>query len=400
MLPLPSYSAHEIHWNHDKNTVFLNHGSFGSCPTRILDKQNQIKTQTESDPVKALTEDFESVYNENKEALARFTGCNANDLVFIKNTTMGVNTLLHSLSFNEGDEILTHSHAYGACLNVLKYYAERSRCKLIIADIPFPITHEDEITTPLLNAVTTKTKLVLLDHITSATGIIFPVEKLTQQLESRGIEVLIDGAHAPGMLDLNISSIAASYYTGNCHKWICSPRGSALLHVRKDKQHKIRPLQISHYHDLYEGTDRHWSAQFMWPGTDDYSSYFMVKDSIDYMQTLLGSWDLLRAHNRKMCLEARKMIADRIGVELPAPDTMIGHLATLLAENKPDLPKTLFNMNAPLKKKLFEEYRIQIPVFLFNANQPRMWIRISVQAYNSMEQFNYLADCLEDIYKR
>ncbi len=397
MLPLPSYAAHESHWNHNKNTVFLNHGSFGSCPVKILDKQNQIKIETEHDPVKALTEDFETAINQNKAALSTFTGCNANDLVLIKNTTMGVNTLLHSLSFEEGDEILTHSHAYGACLNVLKYYAERNKCKLIIADIPFPIADEDEISRPILNAVTVKTKLVLLDHVTSATGIIFPVEKLTRLLEAKGIEVLIDGAHAPGMIDLNISSIGASYYTGNCHKWICSPRGSALLHVRKDKQHKIRPLQISHYHDVHEGTDRHWSAQFIWPGTDDYSSYFLIRDSIAYMENILGSWEALRKNNRDLCLEARKIICEKLGIEIPTPEHLIGHLASIPVKNNPETPSRFFNMVVPLKKRLMEEYKIQVPVFYFHNKNPKLLLRISTQAYNSREQYEYLAASMKKL---
>ncbi|MBK9399966.1 MAG: aminotransferase class V-fold PLP-dependent enzyme [Bacteroidetes bacterium] len=397
MQPLPPYSSHEQHWNHDKNTVFLNHGSFGSCPAAILEKQYQLKIQIEKDPVLAMTENFESVYHENKEALAKFTGCDANDLVLIKNTTMGVNTILQSLTFEEGDEILTHSHAYGACVNVLKYYAELNKCKLIIADIPFPIAHEDELTRPLLNAVTSKTKLVLLDHITSATGIIFPVEKLTQQLESRGIEVLIDGAHAPGMVDLNIAAIGASYYTGNCHKWICSPRGSALLHVRKDKQHKIRPLQISHYHDLYSGTEKHWSAQFIWPGTDDYSAYFLIKDSIHYMQSILGSWEALRKNNRNLCLEARKLICEELQIEIPTPEHLIGHLASIPVRNHPDAPSKFFNMVAPLKKQLMEEYKIQVPVFYFHNKNPKLLLRISTQVYNSGEQYEYLAACMKKL---
>ncbi|MBK7966847.1 MAG: hypothetical protein IPK10_17365 [Bacteroidetes bacterium] len=160
MTTLPPYSIHEKHWNHDKNIVFLNHGSFGSCPTAILDLQTEIKIRTEQDPIKELVNDFEKGYIENKNALAQFVGCNPNDLVLMKNTTSGANTILNSLSFEPGDEILTHSHAYGACVNVLKYFAEKHKCKLVVAEIPFPISSEDEITNAILNQVTSKTKFV------------------------------------------------------------------------------------------------------------------------------------------------------------------------------------------------------------------------------------------------
>lgn len=397
MTSLPPYSIHEKHWNHDKNIVFLNHGSFGSCPNAILDLQTQIRTRTELDPIRELVSNFESNYNENKIALAQFVSCNPNDLVLMKNTTSGANTILNSLTFNEGDEILTHSHAYGACINVLKHYAEKKNCKLVIAEIPFPISSEDEIFTAILNLVSTKTKFVLLDHVTSATGIIFPVEKLTKEIESRGIEVLIDGAHAPGMIDLNIDSLGASYYIGNCHKWVCSPRGSALLHVRKDKQSKIHPLQISHYNDLHEGTDAHWSAQFVWPGTDDYSTYLLLKDSIHYMENIFGSWEALRKQNRTLCLEARKMICEKLNIEIPTPDSMIGHLASMPVQYNAKAPDKFFNMNTSLKLQLMDEYKIQIPVFYFDKKNPKLLLRISVQAYNSMEQFEYLSECMRKI---
>lgn len=396
---LPPYSSFEKYWNHNKDIVFLNHGSFGSTPTSVLEKQTQLRTQMESDLVQFMTVDYEKLYWENKEALAQFIHCNANDLVLVRNATMGVNTILHSLQFNEGDEILSHSHAYGACQNTLKFYAERHKCKLTTASIPFPINNEDDIIDAFLKCVTPKTKLAMVDHITSATGIIFPVKKITKELESRGIEVLIDGAHAPGMIELNIEDIRASYYTGNCHKWICSPKGSALLHVRKDKQHKISPLQISHYHDLYTGTDKHWSAQFIWPGTEDFTAYLLINDSIEAMKKIYGSWEELRNKNRELCLKARKMVAQKAGTALPAPENMISHLSDILLDIKAEVPKSFMHSLPLPRKRLLEEFKIQIPVFVVGGNSPKYYARIAVQAYNSWEQYEYLADCIENITK-
>lgn len=396
-MKLPAYSTFEQHWSHDQNTVFLNHGSFGACPNEILKYQHELHRKMEADLIRFMNEDFISGYAENKQALAEFVHANPDDLVFVRNATMGVNTILHSLDFNEGDEIITHSHAYGACNNAIEYYAKKSGVRMVTARIPFPVESDEQIIQAFVDAVTPRTRLAMIDHITSGTGLVFPVEKITAALESKGIEVLIDGAHAPGMLDLDIDKIGASYYTGNCHKWICSPKGSALLHVRRDKQSKIVPLQISHKNDLYAGTDAHWSAQFIWPGTEDYSAYLCVKPAIEYMGNIMGSWKSLREHNTKLCLEARKMIAEKTGCSLPAPESMISHLSTMMVDEQPELPTKFFGMNPPLKQRLYDQFKIQVPVFLFGGENMKAWLRIAVQAYNSMEQYEYLADCLAKI---
>jgi len=396
-MTLPKYSPFEKHWNHHRDLVFLNHGSFGSCPTEILNKQSLLKLEIEKDPVQAMTVHFEPTYHSNKKALADFVHCDANDVVFVNNATQGVNTILHSLTFNEGDELLTHNHAYGACVNTLQYYANKFKCKVVIAKIPFPISDPSEITSALLQAVTNKTKLVLIDHVTSPTGIIFPVKEICEALEPKGIEVLVDGAHAPGMLDLNIEEIGASYYTGNCHKWICSPRGSALLHVRKDKQEKISPLQISHHHDLYTGTEKNWSAQFIWPGTGDYSAYLFLNDSISFMGSIMGNWNQLREHNRNLCLRARNLICAELNIPVPSPDSMIGHIASIPLSQKVEMPGSFFNMMSPIRKQLLEEFKIQIPVFMYAGEKPQWLLRISSQAYNSFEQYEYLVACLKKL---
>jgi isopenicillin-N epimerase len=399
-MQLPPYSSYEQHWHHDKNTVFLNHGSFGACPDKILQEQTQLQMRMEADPIRFMNDDFIRLYAENKKALANFVHADPDNMVLVRNATMGVNTILHSLDFSPGDEIITHSHAYGACNHAIEYYAKKAGASVVTAYIPFPIKSEDEVVEAFIRAITPRTKLAMVDHITSGTGLIFPVERIVNELESRGVEVLIDGAHAPGMVDLNLDKIGASYYTGNCHKWICSPKGSALLYVRKDKQEKIVPLQISHKNDLYAGSPAHWSAQFIWPGTEDFTAYFCIKSAIDFMGSLMGSWDALREHNRRICLSARKLIADRIDGSLPAPESMISHLSTILVDEHPELPEKFLGMNPPLKQRLLNEFNIQVPVFLFGGEQMKAWLRIAVQVYNSPEQYEYLAEALATIKRR
>ncbi|MBC7862329.1 MAG: aminotransferase class V-fold PLP-dependent enzyme [Bacteroidia bacterium] len=399
-MKLPSYSPHIKHWALDQEIVFLNHGSFGATPKVILEKQNQLRMCMESEPVRFSIRELYPLYQASIEKLGSFIGANSSNLVFMKNATMGVNTILHSLNLNEGDEVLMHSHAYGACANTIRWYAQKNKWKVNVAEIPYPIKNPDEVVEAFVKAITPKTKFAMIDHITSATGIIFPVEKIVKELQAKGIEVLVDGAHAPAHVELNLEKLGAEYFVGNCHKWICSPKGSALLYVRPDKQKSISPLQFSHYFDAPVAADKNWQGQFFWPGTDDYTAYCCVGDAIDFFENNFeGGWKEIRKQNRDLCLKARKMLAEKMQTELPAPEEMIGNLSNILLRDT-ELPPYGFNYISPLQEQLFTHYKIEVPVFTFNREQPRQWARIAVQLYNSFEQYEYLGDALKEILKR
>lgn len=396
----PSFSADAKHWSLDPGIVFLNHGSFGATPKVILEKQHGLQLQLEREPVRFYVRELYGHVLNSLEKLAAFTGAKATNLVFVKNATMGVNTILHALKFNEGDEILVHSHAYGACANAVRWYAERYKLKVNVADIPFPVNNAGEVTAAFIKAVTPRTRLALVDHVTSATGIIFPVEHITRALQEKGVEVLVDGAHAPGMLPLQLEQLGAEYYTGNCHKWICSPKGSALLYVREDKHSAITPLQVSHHFDAPVAPERKWQGQFFWPGTDDFSAWCCVGDAIDFFENNFeGGWKKIREQNRSLTLKARKHISEKLGTPLPAPEEMIANLSTIYLRETA-LPSYGFNYISDLQEKLFTEYKIEVPVFPFNRAQPRQWVRIAAQLYNSMEQYEYLADALQELLKK
>ncbi|MCY7410148.1 MAG: aminotransferase class V-fold PLP-dependent enzyme [Chitinophagales bacterium] len=394
-----SYSPLIKHWNLDQSVTFLNHGSFGACPIPILEKQNEYRMRLEQEPVKFMVRELENLIWESKTALGNFIHAKPEDFIFISNATTGVNTVLSSLRFEEGDELLTTNHCYGACLNAAKWFCEKAKANVVVANVPFPITSAAEVTEAILKCVTPKTKLVMIDHITSPTGIIFPVKEIVTALSERGIDCLVDGAHAPGMLDLNLEEIGAAYYTGNCHKWICSPKGSALLHVRKDKQHLIHPISVSHNYDVPESNQKQWSSNFFWPGTNDYSSYLCVKDAIAFMGNLFeGGWKDLRAHNHDLALNGRKMLAEKMNTPLPAPDEMIGSLANIfLSPTK--LPAYGFNYIDLLQNKLWDQFKIEVPVIIWSRNEPRLWFRISGQCYNTMEQYEYLGEALSELIK-
>ena len=266
-----------------------------------------------------------------------------------------------------------------------------------MAEVPFPISSPDEVIDSLLSKVSSRTKLVMIDYITSPTGILFPVQKIVDALTEKGIDCFVDGAHAPGQATLNINQLNSAYFIGNCHKWICTPKGSGFIHVRKDKQHLIRPLTISHTYDKPRKSEELWSSHFFWPGTGDYSSYLCVPDAIEYMGSLFpGGWDELKEHNREQCLRARKIISEKTGLALPAPDEMILNLASFDL-GPTEFPSSHFNYISPLWQKLYSEYKIELPVLPWNRNNPRLLFRISSQCYNSPEQYEYLGEALKKI---
>lgn len=395
---IPPYSPLASHWKLNRQTTFLNHGSFGACPTPILDKQLSLRLQMEEDPVKFMVNNLEDLMWESKNSLAKFTGCKAENIVFTSNATSSVNFVMQSLVFQAGDEILTHNHIYGACLNTLKAKAAASKARLVICDIPFPLNNEEEIIRAFLNSVTPKTKFALIDYITSATGIIFPVNKLTRALQEKGVQVMIDGAHAPGMVQLNIQETGAEYFGGNCHKWICTPKGSAFLYVREDMQKNIHPLIISQTYDKPVGSKR-WSGQFMWTGTSDYTPWLCIPEAIDFMGSLMGSWEKLREYNRNLVLLGRNLVLQKLNAFAPSPDSMIGSLSTIQLPIPYKQPEYSFNYTHPVGTLLYSKYGIQIPIHMWPEKDTKVWIRISAQAYNSPEQMQYLAGAIEEIFR-
>jgi isopenicillin-N epimerase len=329
--------------------------------------------------------------------LARFVGTQAENLVFQQNTTQGVNTIIHSLKPAAGDEWLLTNFNYGSCISTVRHYAAQQGVVCNVAQIPFPLTSEDEVLDAIRATITPKTKFALIDHITSATGVILPVQRIIDLLHAHGIEVLVDGAHAPGMLHLDLDGMGADYYVGNLHKWVFAPKGAALLYVRPKKQAKIKPLQLGHYHDRRISTVQHWSDQFTMLGTADYSAYFCVSDGIDFPATHLGmTWDELRKKNRDMTLAMRTKIQNALQLSPVAPDSMIGSLATFILNKEAAPPRYNYNYTEGLSDTLFHDFGIEIPVFYLKNGTERAF-RIACQCYNDESQYDYLIETMQTL---
>jgi isopenicillin-N epimerase len=262
----------------------------------------------------------------------------------------------------------------------------------VVVDIPFPLTDPEEVVEAVLGGVSNRTRIVLLDHITSPTGLVLPIDRILRLLDERGIECIVDGAHAPGMVDLDIRQLAPAYYTGNCHKWLCTPKGAAFLYVRRDLQERIRPLTISHGANSPRTDRSRMHLEFDWPGTMDPTAWMCIPAALDFMAALYpDGWPELRRRNRELVLAGRHTLCETLDIGAPAPESMIGSLATVPIPAATTTGGSVDPLSIdPLQDALFREVRIEVPIWNW-PSPPKRIMRVSAQAYNRPEQYAELA---------
>ena len=401
MLPMPNETTPDGFWLLDPAVTFLNHGSFGSCPRPVLDFQRAIRDRIERQPVRFFVRELEPLWDAARASLAAFVGAESQDLVFVQNATSGVNTVLRSIDFKKDDELLVTDHEYNACRNALNFVAERSGARVVVAPVPFPVREGGEITSAILGCVTNRTRLALVDHVTSQTGMVFPIEKMVRELTARGVETLVDGAHAPGMVPLRLESLGATHYTGNCHKWLCAPKGAGFLWVRRDRQNSIRPLTISHGANSPRKDRSRFLIEFGWMGTGDPSAWLSVPEALRVIGKLLpAGWPGVLKSNHELALAGRRILCEALRIAPPCPEYLVGSMASVpLPPNtkRSQVQSPLYE--DPLQDRLREHHNIEVPVIPWPAisdlskPQPRL-LRISAQLYNSVEQYERLAHAL------
>ena len=379
-------------WPLDPGIVFLNHGSFGACPAEVLRYQADLRAEMEAEPVRFLSRELDDRLDVARAALAAFLGADPDDLAFVTNATSGVNAVLRSRVFEPGDELVTTNHAYNACKNALEYVAQRRGARVVIVTLPFPTT-PDAVVDAVLAHVTTRTRLALLDHVTSPTALVLPIERLITELSRRSVDVLVDGAHAPGMVPLDLRTLGATYYSGNCHKWLCAPKGSAFLWVRRDRHADVRPLTISHGANAQRPGRARFRLEFDWTGTSDPTAWLTVPKAIDYVGALLpGGWRAVMARNHALALDARQLLCDAAGTAPPCPETMVGSLASVVLPDGPTTDVSWHNPD-PLQPRLFHGWGIEVPIMSW-PSPPRRLIRVSAQLYNQRAQYARLGEAL------
>jgi isopenicillin-N epimerase len=384
------------HWTLEPGLDYLNHGSFGACPRAVLDAQQELRAAMERQPVAFLARELGDRVDAAREALAQFVGADAEGLVVVPNATTGVNAVLGSVApaLRPGDELLTTDHAYNACRNALEVVAAERGARVVVATVPFPLDSEDEVVAAVLDAVTPRTRLALLDHVTSPTALVLPVGRLVAALAERGVDSLVDGAHAPGMVPLDLRALGAAFYTGNCHKWLCAPKGAGFLWVRKDRREGLRPPVVSHGFNRRRPGRSRLHDEFDWMGTVDPTPFLCVPEALRVVGGMVpGGWPEVMERNRALALAARRELATALGCALPCPDAMLGSMASLplpAGEARSSSPLGF----DPLQEELLASHGIEVPVFAW-PEPPRRLVRLSAQLYNDAEQYRRLGAALQ-----
>jgi isopenicillin-N epimerase len=380
------------HWTLDENVTFLNHGAFGACPRAVLEAAARVRAELEREPVRFFERLYEPALDRARSEVAAFVGAHPEDVAFVSNTTAGVNAVLGSLELGPGDVVLTTDHAYNACKNAVVHVADRRGAKISVVEIPLPLSGPDEVVDRIVAAASPAVRIALIDHVTSQTGLVFPIARIVAALRERGIETLVDGAHGPGMLALDLSELGAAYYVGNFHKWVCASKGAAMLWVRRDKQRGVHPTSISHGYGSTRDRSR-YLEEFDWTGSADPGAFLSVPEAIRFVGGLMpGGWPEIYARNRAMALEARRRLCEALDSAPVAPDSMIGSLASI------SLPDALpgaspLPQSEPLHRALADEYGIEVPVFVW-PSPPKRLLRISAHLYNTEADYENVARAL------
>ena len=385
-------------WTLDPEVTFLNHGSFGACPVPVQARQAELRDELERDPVAFITERQEDLVDEARRELASQLGSAVQDLVFVSNATTGVNTVLSSLRLGSGDEVLLTDHTYNACRNALEHYALASGAVLQVVPVDLPISDEDELVDAIMSRVTRRTRLMLIDHVTSVSALVMPLEKLVPALQSQGVMVLVDGAHAPGMLTIDLDELGADFYTGNCHKWLCAPKGAAFLHVREEHHEELAPLVISHGWNTPRPGRSRLHNLFDWTGTADFTAVACIPQALKTLGALFdGGWEELQSRNHELAIGARRELCTAMGTDEICPDSMLGSMACITLPNAFHANKfgTSGVERANQIYRVLRTRGFQVPVM--ESPDGAIFVRVSAQVYNRMEHYDRLASTLVEV---
>lgn len=383
-------------WCLDPKLIFLNHGSFGATPRVVMRERVDLLEKLERDPISFLApeRDLEASLDHVRHILAELINVAPQDLAFVRNATDGVNAVLRSLAFEQGDEVLITNHGYNACNNAARFATRRSNAITRIAEVPFPLEGPAQVLQAIEAAISERTRLLVIDHVTSATGLVFPVRDIIKLARQHGIRVMIDGAHAPGMLPLDLHALQPDYYTANHHKWLCGPKASGFLYVRADLQSEVQPTIISHAYNRPKPDRSQFTYSFDWMGTHDPTPILALPAAIQFLSNLHpGGLATHMDRNHEMAVESQMILSKSLNVEPPCPAEMIGSLVSI------PLKGLSLSSAYQLGATLYREERIEAPVFegipfeLTKQDSPPC-VRVSLQCYNTLEQVERLGEVL------
>ena len=369
----------------DTTLTFLNHGSFGSCPKPIFEEYHKFQHELEYEPVTFIQQKQPQYLKTAREHLAKFVECDSADLYFTPNPTFAVNTIMRSLNLQPGDEILSTNHEYGAMDRTWSFYCKKTGAKYIRQEITLPIASKEELLNEFWKGYNSKTKVIFLNHISSATALIFPVKEICDKAQELGLITIIDGAHVPGHIDLNITELNPDYYTGTLHKWMLAPKGSSFLYVKKEFQNDLEPLVVSWGYESVAPGESQFLDYHEYQGTNEISAYLCTPKVIDFLES--NNWTQISAASKQIVLDNYQKFCDLVGTQpiCPVTSEFLGQMASIpIRTDKP----------VELKEVLYNKYKIQIPVMPLN---DKFYIRYSINAYNSQEDLDILYKSLEEI---
>ena len=374
----------------DPDITFLNHGSYGACPRPVFEDYQKWQVMIEQHPVKFMQDDIYQYLDESRSSLGNYINCNKNDLIYVPNPTHAVANIIKNVNLDIGDEVLSTDLEYGSCDRMWFYEAQQKGFIYNRSKVSLPIIDNETFCNDFWRNATEKTKYIFISQITSSTGMILPIPEIVLEAKSRGIKTIIDGAHVPAHIDLDIKDLDPDYYVGACHKWLCCPKGVSFLYVKKDQQENIQPQIMSwgwgeEYEEFKDSTQLKSSSRFVnifqWQGTRDMSAFLTVPKAIEFQEKY--DWDSVRNRCKKMIIDARNQISTVTDLPKICPDDWLGQMASFLFPAD-DV--------AELKNSLYNDYQIEIPAMSYNGYSA---LRISIQGYNSEDEVDYLVETLK-----
>lgn len=367
----------------DPDIHFLNHGSFGACPRPVFEVYQSFQRELEKKPVEFLGRQIIKRMEETRSKLAEYIKCQANEVVYFPNPTTAINMVARNLKLEHGDEILSTDHEYGAMDRTWRYTARRLGAKYINQPMPLPMTIQGEFLERFLEGITERTKVIFVSHITSPTALTFPVVEICKKAREEGIITIIDGAHVPGQIPLDLGEINADIYTGACHKWLCAPKGAAFLFARKDVQEWLEPFVVSWGFEAEKPTTSQFIDYHEWQGTRDMSAFLAVPAAIRFQEE--NDWPEVRVRCHQLAGYAREQINELTGQEPVCPEDG-GWFEQMATVRLPELNTEI------LQRRLFNEYRVEVPIFKWNDHP---YLRVSVQGYNDESDIIALVDAFD-----
>ena len=369
----------------DPKVTYLNHGSFGACPKVIFDNLVSFQKKLEFEPVNFLDHHLYQYLKESRSALSNYINCVRDDIAFFPNPSTALNTLIRSLDLESGDQILTTNHEYGALDRTWNFISKKRGCEYVKLDIEIPFIDKQKFIDSFKNAINSKTKVIFLSHITSATALIFPVKEIIDLAKQKKILTIIDGAHVPAHIDLDIKKLDPDFYCGACHKWMCSPKGVAFLYVKKEYQNMIEPLVVSWGYEAENPSDSQYLDYMQWQGTNDMSAYLTIPETIKFLNE--NAWIERAKECRELNLWAKNEICEKLNTYSLGNDDFLGQMTTIAFD---------FEDTINQKIEFYNKYKIQVPFIKWNN---KTYFRISSQVYNSKDDFEYLIKSLIDFKK-